>query len=109
LSDDRLGRALDRLFEADRAALLTDVVLAVAKRFAVQLQQLDNDSTSIAFCGQCRDQRPSSRSGKRASAIAYSYSKDHRPGLKQLLLLQASQWCTAPNSLVGGQAVPSAS
>ncbi|MGC2461958.1 MAG: DUF4277 domain-containing protein, partial [Steroidobacteraceae bacterium] len=65
LSDDRLVRALDRLFEADRAALLTEVVLAVAKRFAVQLQQLHNDSTSISFCGQYRDQRPSSRSGER--------------------------------------------
>ena len=27
------------LFEADRAALLTEVVLAVAKRFAVQLER----------------------------------------------------------------------
>lgn len=87
LSDDRLGRALDRLFEADRAALLTEVVLAVAKRFAVQLDQLHNDSTSIAFCGQYRDQRPSSRSGKRAPAITYGYSKDHRPDLKQLLFI----------------------
>src|ERR1022692_4036993 len=59
LSDDRLGRALGHLFEADRAALLTEVVLAVAKRFAVQLEELHNDSTSIAFCGQYRDQRPS--------------------------------------------------
>src|ERR1017187_7357232 len=87
LSDDRLGRALDRLFEADRAALLTEVVLAVAKRFAVQLEQLHNDSTSIALCGQYRDQRPSSRSGKRAPAITYGYSKDHRPDLKQLLFI----------------------
>src|SRR6266481_103337 len=87
LSDDRLGRALDRLFEADRAALLTEVVLAVAKRFAVQLDQLHNDSTSIAFCGQYRDQRPSGRSGKRAPAITYGYSKDHRPDLKQLLFI----------------------
>jgi transposase len=87
LSDDRLGRALDRLFEADRAALLTEVVLAVAKRFAVQLDQLHNDSTSIAFCGQYRDQRPSRRSGKRAPAITYGYSKDHRPDLKQLLFI----------------------
>ena len=38
LSDDRLGRALDHLFEADRAAFLTEVVLAVVKRFAVQLK-----------------------------------------------------------------------
>src|SRR6266404_338663 len=87
LSDDRLGRALDRLFEADRAALLTEVVLAVAKRFAVQLEQLHNDSTSIAFCGQYRDQRPSGRSGKRAPAITYGYSKDHRPDSKQLLFI----------------------
>jgi len=87
LSDDRLGRALDHLFEADRAALLTEVVLAVAKRFAVQLEQLHNDSTSIAFCGQYRDQSPSARSGKRAPAITYGYSKDHRPDLKQLLFI----------------------
>ena len=87
LSDDRLGRALDRLFEADRAALLTEVVLAVAKRFAVQLKRLHNDSTSIAFCGQYRDGRSVSKSGQRAPAITYGYSKDHRPDLKQLLFI----------------------
>lgn len=87
LSDDRLGRALDRLFEADRAALLTGVVLAVAKRFAVQLERLHNDSTSISFCGQYRDQRSPSKSGQRAPAITFGYSKDHRPDLKQLLFI----------------------
>jgi transposase len=86
LSDDRLGRALDRLFEADRAALLTEVVLAVAKRFAVQLKRLHNDSTSIAFCGQYREGRVS-QSGQRAPAITYGYSTDHRPDLKQLLFI----------------------
>jgi hypothetical protein len=54
LSDDRLGRALDRLYDADRAALLTAVVLAVGRRFAVKFEELHNDSTSIRFCGQCR-------------------------------------------------------
>jgi transposase len=87
LGDDRLGRALDRLFEADRAALLTEVVLAVAKRFAVQLQRLHNDSTSIAFCGQYREGRSVSKSGQRAPVITYGYSKDHRPDLKQLLFI----------------------
>jgi len=37
LSDDRIGRALDRLFDADRAALLTEVVLAVAQPFLEQM------------------------------------------------------------------------
>src|SRR3974377_506654 len=33
LGDDRIGRALDRLFDADRAALLPPVVLAVRQAF----------------------------------------------------------------------------
>ncbi|HEX2647740.1 MAG TPA: DUF4277 domain-containing protein [Candidatus Dormibacteraeota bacterium] len=35
LDDDRLGRGLDRLFDADRSALLTAVALAVGRRFQV--------------------------------------------------------------------------
>jgi len=42
LSDDRLGRALDRLFDADRAALLTEVALAVAERFGVNFDECHN-------------------------------------------------------------------
>jgi hypothetical protein len=45
LCDDRLGRALDRLFDADRMALLTEAALAVGKRFGVQFDQFHNDST----------------------------------------------------------------
>ena len=87
LSDDRLGRALDRLFEADRAALLTEVVLVMAKRFAVQLERLHNDSTSISFCGQYHEQRGPSRTGQRPPVLTFGYSKDHRPDLKQLLFI----------------------
>lgn len=86
LSDDRLGRALDHLFQADRAALLTAVVVAVGRRFELSFKRLHNDSTSVSFCEQYRDQRPS-RSGRRAPAIVYGYSKDHRPDLKQLLFI----------------------
>ena len=87
LSDDRLGRALDRLFEADRVALLTEVVLVMAKRFAVQLERLHNDSTSISFCGQYHEQRRPSRTGQRPPLLTFGYSKDHRPDLKQLLFI----------------------
>ena len=86
LSDDRIGRALDRLFDADRAALLTAVVVAVGERFGVQFKELHNDSTSIRFCGQYRTQTDTIR-GRRAPAIAFGYSKDHRPDLKQLLFI----------------------
>jgi transposase len=87
LGDDRLGRALDQLFAADRAALLTAVVVAVGQRFALEFHRLHNDSTSIAFCGQYRRPRAARHARRRAPAITYGYSKDHRPDLKQLLLI----------------------
>lgn len=86
IGDDRLGRALDALFFADRAALLTELVVTVGKVFAVDFAELHNDSTSIRFCGQYRSSSSEFR-GRRSSAIVYGYSKDHRPDLKQLLFI----------------------
>ncbi|MBI5819412.1 MAG: transposase, partial [Verrucomicrobia bacterium] len=90
VSDDAIGRALDRLFDADRAALLTDVVVAAAEEFGVALEELHNDSTSVRFCGQYLQARGRHLRGKRAPLITYGYSKDHRPDLKQLLFILTS-------------------
>ena len=87
VGDDRIGRALDRLFDADRAALLTEVVLAIGQRFKVGFEQFHNDSTSVRFCGQYRAATGRSMRGRRAPAITYGFSKDHRPDLKQLLFI----------------------
>src|SRR6266571_6966283 len=91
LGDDRIGRALDRLFDADRAALLTDVVLAVGRQFAVRFDELHNDSTSVRFCGQYRAASGHLIRGRTAPAITYGYSKDHRPDLKQLLFILTTE------------------
>jgi len=87
LTDDRLGRALDQLFDADRAALLTTVVVAVAQRFNVSFARVHNDSTSVAFCGQYRAATGRQLRGRSAPAIVHGFSKDHRPDLKQLLFI----------------------
>jgi transposase len=87
IGDDAIGRSLDRLFDADRAALLTDVVVAAVRELDVTLDELHNDSTTIRFCGQYRSARGRKLRGKRAPAITYGYSKDHRPDLKQLLFI----------------------
>jgi transposase len=87
LGDDRLGRALDRLFDADRGALLSATVLAMHRRFEVRLDVLHNDSTTVRFCGRYASARGREIRGRRAPAITYGYSKDHRPDLKQLLFL----------------------
>ena len=87
VGDDAVGRALDRLFDADRAALLTDIVVAAVKEFDVSLGELHNDSTSVKFSGQYGDASGRALRGKRAPFITYGYSKDHRPDLKQLLFI----------------------
>lgn len=87
LSDDRIGRALDRLFDADRAAFLTKVIVGMGQSFEVRFDELHNDSTSIRLTGQYREARGRSLRGRRAPWITYGYSKDHRPDLKQLLFI----------------------
>jgi len=86
LGDDQLGRTLDRLFDADRGTLLTEIVVAACRQFGVVCTELHNDSTTIRFTGQYRQARGRTLRGKRAPFITYGRpSKDHRPDLKQLL------------------------
>lgn len=85
VGDDRIGRALDRLFDADRAALLTEVIVKAAREFDLDFTRVHNDSTTIRFQGQYRAAKGREIRGKRAACITYGISKDHRPDLKQLL------------------------
>ena len=79
-----MGRALDHLFDADRALLVTDLVVAITSEFGVSLAELHNDSTTVSFCGQYAKATGRSIRGKKAPYITYGYNKDHRPDLKQL-------------------------
>jgi transposase len=90
LGDDAVGRALDRLFDADRGSLLTEIVLAAVERFDLSLAELHNDSTTVKFTGQYTAARGRSIRGKKAPYLTYGYSKDHRPDLKQLLFILTS-------------------
>lgn len=87
LSDDRIGRALDQLFDADRGALMTETVVRMGRRFGVRFDELHNDSTTIRLTGQYRDAQGRSIRGRRAPWITFGLSKDHRPDLKQLLFV----------------------
>jgi len=85
LHDDRVGRALDRLFDADRAALLTDLVVSMVREFDVALDQLHNDSTTITLHGEYAGATGKRVRGKTTVRIEHGHNKDHRPDLKQLL------------------------
>jgi transposase len=85
LNDDRVGRMLARLFDADRASLLTRLVLDAVALFDIDLDRLHNDSTSISFAGVHAAADGHVRGGKPTAAIVYGHNKDGRPDLKQLV------------------------
>lgn len=85
LNDDRVGRMLARLFDADRASLLTRLVLGAVERFDIEVDQLHNDSTSIKLSGAYPDGDGRTRGSTPTAKIARGHSKDFRPDLKQLV------------------------
>jgi hypothetical protein len=84
-NDDRVGRSLDRLFHADRATLLTTVVLRAVRAFRIDCRELHNDSTTVTFAGDYRQADGRPPGGKPTAAITFGYNKDHRPDLHQLV------------------------
>jgi transposase len=79
IGDDRLGRALDRLFAADRATLQTRIVLAVMNGFDLAMDRIHNDTTSVMVSGAYDHQN------RKAVQLKRGHSKERRPDLKQLV------------------------
>jgi transposase len=88
LNDDRIGRCLDRLFDADVPTLTLAVVTHAVREFDVDLDELHTDSTTITFHGdyETADQERTLR-GRLRLAVTWGHNKDHRPDLKQLLYI----------------------
>jgi len=78
-NDDRLGRNLDLLFEADRASLLAELSARAIGVHGLETATMHNDSTSITFIGAYEEEDP------KAVKIAHGHHKDHRPDCKQLV------------------------
>lgn len=86
LNDDRVGRCLDRLFEADCPGLVMAVTRHVVEEFGLDLSELHNDSTTVTFSGNYAGASEETLvNGRTAPAIIWGHNKDHRPDLKQLL------------------------
>ena len=85
LNDDRLGRSLDALFDADRASLATEIVVRAVQEFHISLERFHNDSTTVTLQGAYREATGEPRRGKATVKAIWGHNKDHRPDLKQLL------------------------
>src|SRR3954467_9096952 len=88
LNDDRVGRCLDRLFDADIPSLTLTVVAHAVREFGVALDELHNDSTTITVHGDYEGaDRERTLRGQLRLAVTWGHNKDHRPDLKQLLYI----------------------
>jgi transposase len=88
LHDDRLGRSLDRMFEGIGPTLIMAVVRHVIGEFALSLDELHNDSTTVSFYGAYDEAgQESEQRGRPTHAITWGHSKARRPDLKQLLYI----------------------
>ncbi len=78
-NDDRFARALDKLFQVDRAAMITDIAVQAIRATALDVNEVHNDSTSVKTCG--------TMPGESATGLLFrhGHSKDHRPDLKQII------------------------
>jgi transposase len=86
LHDDRFGRSLDRMFQGIGPTLIMAVVRHVIQEFAISLDELHNDSTTVSFYGAYDDAgQESEQRGRPTHAITWGHSKARRPDLKQLL------------------------
>jgi transposase len=78
-NDDRFGRGLNKLYNIDRASLMTKFVVFVVREFGVLIDRFHNDSTSVKAFGKFPGKT------KTGLELKQGNSKDHRPDLKQLV------------------------
>jgi transposase len=78
-NDDRFARALDKLYLADRATLMTEVVVGMIKKVSLDMGRVHNDSTTVKTYGKIPGKT------KDGLKVANGKSKEYRPDLKQLV------------------------
>ncbi|RME08212.1 MAG: IS1634 family transposase [Bacteroidetes bacterium] len=83
LNDDRLGRALDEVWQTGVSGLFMHLAVKAYQRFGVSAQSLHLDSSSFSVTGAYP---VSEEADLETLKITYGYSKDHRPDLKQFLV-----------------------
>ena len=79
ITDDRLGRALDRCYEAGCTQMFSAIATQGAFRFNVNKKFRCLDSTSMSVQGEYAEEEG-------IGLVQFGYSKDHRPDLKQFMI-----------------------
>lgn len=84
LNDDRLGDALDELYEEGLSEVFLEISLQTARKFGIKQEIAHLDSSSFHLDGKYEVAAQNSEPGM--IEITYGYSRDHRADLKQFVL-----------------------
>ena len=79
ISDDLLGRTLDRIDKAGSELIFSRVATRAARHFGIDTTTLHFDTTSKVLFGQYEEEEGKEQIAK------FGYSKDKRPNLKQVM------------------------
>ncbi len=88
LNDDKLGRTLDKLFDADLTKVFVSCAMKAASRYGLlepQRSSMHLDSTSFHLHGDYETEREEDHP-EAAITITHGYSRDQRPDLKQFIV-----------------------
>jgi len=80
LNDDRFGGFLDAMFEYGCSAILSDIAVAVFKRYGIKLSNVNFDTTSKVMWGEYKTDEGTMG----AVDISFGYSKQKRFDKKQI-------------------------
>lgn len=89
LNDDRIGRALDKYYQAGTTKLFTAIALKAAQKFQVEKESVHLDSSSISVEGEYKSKEEENQGEEeemKAIKIVHGYSRDKRPDLKQFII-----------------------
>ena len=90
LNDDKLGRVLDRLYEAGLTPLFVQVAGQAISNLGVATRRLHLDATSFHLHGHYpqEERQQAAVEGEQSEPIriTHGYSRDHRPDLKQFVV-----------------------
>lgn len=85
--DDRLGRALDALFEAGPTKVYSAAILRAVAAFELELKLLHSDTTSVSVYGEYESSEEADDPDDEHAAphVTRGHSKDRRADLKQVV------------------------
>ena len=88
LNDDRLGRVLDNLYQTGLNQVFIKIVLAMVKKYKIDVGKVHLDSSSFSVQGEYKTNDSVSVEEQEPCRvkITYGYSRNHRPDLKQFMI-----------------------